>query len=83
MYTLGALLLTAVLLGAVIAVVWMNQKDRKEEREKAAEERRHGAEIIAKEREKAAEERQHGMDRVSEITQTFSKTVLELTTRKS
>ena len=68
--------------GAVIAVVWMNQKDRKEEREKASEERQRGAEMLARERDKAAEERQHGFDRVAEITTTFSKTVLELTQRK-
>jgi len=68
--------------GAVILVVWLNQKDRKEERDKATEERKLHAELLAKEREQSASERQHGLDRVQEITSTFSKTVLDIVARK-
>lgn len=68
--------------GAVITVLWLTQKDRKEEREKLAEERKQQLEAITKERERAADERKHGMEQVAEITATFSKTVLDLMSKK-
>lgn len=69
-------------IGAVIFVVWLNLKDRKEERETQAVERKTSADLVAKEREQSALERQHSMDRIGEITETFSKTVLELSAKK-
>ena len=78
---------------AVIVVVYLNQKDRKEERELQATERKASADLVAKEREQSAElvakeraqsaiERQHALDQISEIAETFSKTVLDLASRK-
>lgn len=69
--------------GAVLVTLLVLTKDRKEEREKQAEERQKHADLLAKEREQAALERQHGMDRIGEITSTFSKTVLDIVAKKA